>query len=210
MKKCMGIALAVLLVVGFSGVVTAEQLTDSHTFNFDVEVERYIDVGTQLDFTLPPISPPGGGDFPPPISYSLTQYEVAYANCPFRIDYAGDNDVPDGLPILARLELGAASSGYDRLQTRLEFHTIVNGAWNGAVFGAGWAGDGTGTPNIWAWGRDYVVMNETPHDGEVGLALKCGVGLPHVTPEFGVDNIWSESADAGQYRCWVVATYSAL
>lgn len=207
MKKYIGIALAVLMVVGFSGVVAAEQLTANHTFNFDVTVERYIEVGTQTDFTLSPISPPGGGTLPG-ISDVFNQVEVAYANGPFRVDLAGNNGDNDGLPILAREEVGPNANGWDRLLTRLEFHYIVNGVWNGATFG-----DHVNWLNVWASGqsgRDYVVMGETPHDGEVNLTLKLGANLPHQSPEWGSDNTWDESADAGPYTCWVQATYTAL
>jgi len=208
MRKILVLVLAVMLVCFMSGAVMA--VGPSQTFTFNATVDPYIAVnpGAILAINIPAISPPQNGSMPG-ILTQVTQNEVAYANCPFRVDYAGNNAAGDNLPILARLETGPHSGGYDRLQTRLEFHSVINGDWNGAVFGAGPTGDGTGVPNTWAWGRNYAV-NAVPHDGEVGLVLKCGASLPHASPEFGVNNTWDQSADAGPYTCYVVATYTAL
>jgi len=205
MKKLLVFVLAALLLIAFSGIAMAV-VSDTHDFTFQCEVQKYIEVnsGAVKSCSIPAISPYQDGSGPI-ISYSLTQREVAYANCPFRVDYNGRNDAGDNLPILARLEVGSHSGGFDRLWTRLEFHTIVNGVWNGAVFG-----NHSIVPQQWAWNRNYVIMNEAPHDGEVGLCLKLGASLPHETPQFNTDNTWQESADAGTYQCYVQATYTAL
>lgn len=201
--------LSVFLLFGASMAMAAPP--PSQQFDFSTTVDPYIAVNPNaiLTVAIPAITPPQDGSMPG-VTKEVSQNEVAYANCPFRVDYDGNNAAGDNLPILARAEVGSHAGGhYDRLLTRLEFHSVVNGAWNSACFGIGNSGH-PDIPNGWFDGRDYAVMNEAPHDGEIGLVLKCGASLPHASPEFGVDNTWDQSADAGPYTCNVVATYSVL
>lgn len=215
MRKALTIGLVVALVAVFAGMAMAQPF--SQTFTFTTEVEKYIEVGGDQTLAIPnPVIPGGGVAVPiaPPAAHILYGggNEIAYANCPFKVLLEGGNDVDDHLPILARLEVGGVyihtpppTPRYDRLITSIGWQPMYDSGWDGAIsFVSDPDGAATGT-----WTHNPLSL-PVPHDGEVGVILYLGAALPHNTPEFGVDNTWNESADAGEYKCYVKATYTAL
>ncbi len=217
MKKFLIGLLVAGLALGLSGMAMAEQLSDTQTFNFSCTVEKYIEVNPAhktRNITTPSISPED--IYNPKSNYSFfkNSYNELYANCPFTISLAGDNGASDGLPILARNEVGPNRYGWDRLDTKLAFSYIINyppsGGWKRITFGDnGYYGGGVKN----GWSNNPYTFTEAPHDGEVGLELVSQATFLDAVPDWTKNNIWSESADAScstAYTAWVVATYMAL
>ncbi len=213
MKKGLVIVLAGLMVLGLSGLAMAQGLSDSQTFNFSCTVEKYIEVNPDYKVVdKPMITIPGFGDGVLSTGWSnkTSYYDTIYANCPFTFTLEGDNDAGDGLPILAREELRAGSglNRWDRLQTLLVFkYTINMGEYHHVMFTSDAEGAGTGN---WSPAGGSMGFKSAPHDGEVALDVFLGAALPHKSPDFGTDNTWNQSADAGVYTCHVTVTYTAL
>lgn len=161
---------------------------------------------------------------PAQIAASSGFKEVAYSNVKFRVDLVGNNGALDGYPIFARQEVaenGTPIGRWDRLSTHLSFRYCTNGiAWGPPdhddqtiVFDAPGGNNSIGT---WGWGRDYANL-KLPHDGDIWMIISTSTNmpsgvqttrLPHTTPDWSRGNEWWESADAGTYSCWVLATYT--
>lgn len=202
-KKLLVLFVALVLAAGMG---FGQGASDSQTFTLTTTVQKYIEcrAGLALTVTDPPI--PGGGTaihngtYPAITFYTNDGNELAYANCPFTVQLSGDNGAGDNLPILARQEVG--ETRFDRLITSIGLQvpgTTVNISFysdpDGAVSGT-WNGNPSNCP--------------VPHDGEVGAFIYLGAALPHLSPEFGVDNTWNESADAGTYTCTLTFTYAVI
>lgn len=215
MKKLFIFLAAILLVAGMS-------FGQTQTFNFNCTVQKYIEVNPAfltMGFSIN--LPPGGylnlspwGSVPalpsPYHTYMWSNDDAAYANCPFTITYAGNNGALDGLPILARQEV-PTGNGWDRLQTQIEIWQRTNvvgpdGENHNTIFISNPEGLATGT---WTNGPT-VTFNNAPHDGEIKQSVYFDAALPHKSPDFGPNNTWNQSADAGTYTCQIVATFSAL
>lgn len=206
MKKYIGIALAVLMVLGLATMA----MSDSQVFKFKCTVQKYIEVNPAFATVSRSMTLPGHGPGNVPVrSVFGGTYDGAYANCPFSVSLAGHNAVDDNLPILARLEVNG--NGYDRLQTIIQIRYYIN-----LPSGPGWEGydmDFLSDPegaNTGTWNNQSVSFTNTPHDGEIYIECQFGSSLPHLTPEFGVNNTWNQSADHGMYKCKVIATLTAL
>jgi len=209
MKKYIGIALAVLMILGLSGMVLAGT---TQTFNFSCTVQKHIEVNPACAVINASLTIPGFGSGSVPV---VTEHggcrDAAYANCPFTVSFVGNNPASDNLPILARLET-STTNRYDRLQTIIQIRYYINLPWGTS----GWEGhhmdflsgpDGT-TVNTWT-GQTLTFVNY-PHDGEIYMDWHFGASLPHLSPDFGPDNTWQQSADAGLYTCNVTATFAVV
>ena len=211
MKKGLVIVLAVLMVIGLTTAAMA--MSDSQVFKFKCKVQKYIEVNPAYKVVHKPmITIPGFGDGVLSTGWSnkTSYYDTIYANCRFTFTLEGDNDAGDGLPILAREELRAGSGlgRWDRLQTLLVFkYTINPGEWHYVKFTSDAEGIAGGD---WSPAGGSMGFKSAPHDGEVALEVFLGAALPHKSPDFEVDNTWNQSADAGLYKCKVIATYTAL
>ena len=177
---------------------------NQQTFNFECTVEPYIEVNPTFAVINASRTIHGYGTGAPPHSRNYgTYWDAVYSNSRFTVSFEGENDAGDNLPILAMKEPGA-STRYDRLQTIISIRPIIN-----------WGGPDTEYREVefhytgW-WPGTTLTFNNTPHDGEIAIGLYFNAGLPHKSPDFGVDNTWDQSADAGLYTCTVVATYAVI
>ncbi|GAH67675.1 unnamed protein product [marine sediment metagenome] len=214
MKKYIGIALAVLMIVVFSGMAMAGV---TQTFNLSATVPDYIEVNpayaTVNKHVL--VDVPDDGSAPPWAKWAGNMKDAVYVNCPFTITYVGHNGVDDGLPILARHEI-PTGNGWDRLQTSIVIKNKINEV--GADYerhdmsflsDPDGAAAGTYSTTGFCSGAT-VTFDNAPHDGEVRVEWFFNASLPHKSPDFGPDNTWNESADAGLYECQLVATYAVI
>jgi len=223
MKKSI-LVLTGLFVAMLFAVNSVQAQSNTQTFNLSADVEKYIEVNpdfTDLDksdfnFRTPVLNPGDeeSAELQKPIPrWVATLEDAVYANCPFQISYNGYNQVGDGEAILARQEVNG--NGPDRLQTDIFISTHINGGHGGGPgaevgqtqFTSDPEGAATGT---WTREGETVSMDNTPHDGEVKIGVWFGAALPHESPDFGADNTWDQSADAGEYTATLVATYSTL
>lgn len=206
MKKYIGIALAVMLVVAFSGMAFGQ---NKQEFRFRVNVQKYIEVNPNSPVIMFMAIPGHGSANVPGLSVHKGDYDALYANHPFTVSFVGDNPANDDLPILAMKEPGA-STRYDRLQTIIRIRYFINlpqttePDWEG--YSMKFLSDPEGaTSNTWT--GQNLTFNNYAHDGEVYMDVGLGAALPHKSPDFGNPNTWKQSADAGQYRCMVTATF---
>jgi hypothetical protein len=177
--------------------------TQSTTFNLSLYLNEYIE-------TMPgPVAVDLGHTWQRNTAevYGMSQlnpWDFAYANCPFRATFTGDNPAGEGKPRFARQETGAHANGYDTLSTRFFFGFLIDGIRNSGAM------DAKGFPFSW----DYA---ESPHNGQVRMDwlvyvnwedLQDSVPVRHtrIDPSF----TWQQSADAGLYTCSVIVTLGAL
>lgn len=219
MRKGLVIALAVLMVVGLTTAVMG--MSDFQQLQFKVTVQKYIEVNPGVTPMVFSRTIPGQGTGVPTgyPQWAAHWIDPIYVNCPFTISYNGYNPAVDNLPILARLEI-PIGNGYDRLQTRIHIKNNINGTKQNPGNDyerhdmdfrshADGAPTGTWSTSGFCTGQT-LTFAYTPHDGEVDVELFFDGTLPHQTPEFGVDNPWNQSADAGMYKCRLRVTYMAL
>ena len=211
-KKFFVLVVAIALVTVGMGFGQQTQ-----TFNLSAEVHKYIEVNPAYGVVnkLRDVYLPYDGTPPGLPNYAWSRSDVVYANCPFTISYVGHNAVDDGLPILARQEVNG--NGYDRLQTGIVVRHFINEVGNGferhdTSFLSDPDGAATGKwlTGPFSNGTPDVSFTNTPHDGEVRVELRFSATPPHKSPDFGVDNTWNQSADAGLYTCTLVATYAVI
>ena len=214
MKKSILVLTGLFVAMLFA--VNSVQAQNTQTFNLSATVEEYVEVNPSFEVmsasrTINP-GDAGSADLES-FNYVGKYQDVVYANCPMEISVEGDNPANDGEPILARDEVNG--NGFDRLQTNVDIRPEINGTYNNQ--GPGWQRakfiftsdpEGAATGN-WLYGKTATFSN-APHDGEVSLGLYFDAALPHESPDFGTDNTWNQSADAGDYSANVVVTYSAL
>ena len=212
--------LTILFVALFAVVMVSKAQTTVQSYHLSATVQPYIEVNpsfvsVQVDpvgnwnheIVDPAIA--GSENLPSWPDWKLRLVDNVYANCPFTITYAGGsgND-----PVLSRDEING--NGKDRLQTYLIVRNEINGVYGAyqpghqridAKFVSGAEGVATG-----AWTNQTVNFTETPHDGEVQTEVFLSAALPHLSPDWGADNSWNQSADAGVYTAVVTATYAVL
>lgn len=212
MKKYIGIALAVLMVVVFSGMAMAGV---TQTFNLSATVEEYIEVNPAYKTMNPSMTMPGHADDVTVDGGYWDQryvYLHAYANCPFSIKFEGSNDAGDNLPILARQER-PRGNGWDRLQTRIHLRYSINigGYADNEAHEINFKSDANGAnTGTWDWDNQTVTFNNAPHNGEVLMRWDFGAALPRKTPYWKSGESWKLSADAGEYTCTLVVTYAVV
>ncbi len=192
-------------------VTTNVQAQETQTITFNATVEPYIEINPDylnMEFSTS-INPGDAGSavMDHGFDQASTYNDAVYANCPMQISVEGDNPAGDGEPILARQEVDG--NGYDRLQTKIQLRHLLNGGnpVTGGKYFFTSDPDGAATGN-WKWGKTHDFL--TPHDGEVDLMVYFRARLPHASPDFGTDNTWNQSADAGDYTADLVVTYSVL
>lgn len=212
-----------VLVVMVAVLVSASAQNLSQKFNLQAKVSQYITVnpGNLVNEVNPvgawnqTIVDPGDVDahvLPGWPSWKVEYKDNVYANCPFTITYTGTSVGSSTFPILSRQEVNG--NGFDRLQTYIVVRNEINGEWNNYLPGheshdMKFISDAEGADNGTMTGSTLNFV-ETPHDGEVATTIWMSAALPHVTPEFGVDNTWNQSADAGLYTCEVNAVYAVM
>jgi len=208
-KKLLGLCLALFLFIGMS---FAQQ---TQTFNLKTTVQQYVEVNPAYVIVTPGTKTISGNDlvavpgFP---DYGWGRTDVAYANCPFSVSYAGSGGGV-AFPILSKSEV-PIGNGYDRLQTRILIKNRINGVWGAHEtdferHDMNFLSDPDGA-DIGTWTNQTVTFANAPHDGEIHVDLFFKGTLPHVSPDFGTNNTWNQSADAGLYECQLIATYTAL
>jgi|SRR6056297_1583034 len=192
----------------------------TQTFNLSATVEPYVEVNPsfeEVSITRDNLDPgeEGGTGLPwlGGVGYGA-QYpqgfqrmnDAVYANCPFQVTYSPDE------PILEREEVNG--NGPDRLNTNIMMTTRINGTY--ANNQAGYQSKSSGFKYVhegggssWYYGGQTLDF-DTPHDGEVQVVIALDAAMPHEVPDFGNDNTWDQSPDAGTYTTELVATYSAL
>ena len=210
-KKFFVLVVAIALVT--VGMGFGQGVSDSQTFNLKVMVQKYIEVNPLYKTMSPHITIPGHADDVTVDGGTWDQryaYLHAYANCPFSISFEGHNEAGDLLPILARHET-PVGNGWDRLQTRIHFRYSINidGFADNEVHEINFKSDPNGA-NTGKWDNKTVTFNNAPHNGEVLMRWNFGAALPHKTPYWVSRKSWKLSADAGEYTCTVVVTYTAL
>ena len=132
------------------------------------------------------------------------QGALAYSNCPTVVTVTGDNGAGDGIPRLARLEVGPNADGWDRLPTIYAINAVANGV-NYPL--TDWFDGSSQVPFV-------GTIAETPHNGYVGFILNVGANTT-TTPDPGIaikdtyidpNNTNGDSADAGDYSATLVFT----
>jgi len=135
-------------------------------------------------------------------------WNLAYANCPFRVTIAGDNPAGEGKPRFARLETGAHASGYDTIPTLYAINFTTNGVRD--LFYGTWLQGAHQFP----FSKDYA---EAPHNGQVKMELDVWANAniaSEAIPIRGtlINPAFSDrdSADAGIYSCSMLVTLTAI
>lgn len=224
-KKCLLASFIFVCIMMFAGIVLADNEA-SWTFAIKVQVQPWIqknpcnpDLMKMADLEQNLAS----------TSTTFGWYESFYANVPFVKSFAGTNPAGDAFPIFARQERAKDGTGlvgrYDRLSTHITFETVVNGLQGtedpanredlsvvfdaptqnsaAAAAGTGWWQGGYASPPPYPLATASLTFG-TPHDGEVYEKFFCTADRK--MPEYGTDNVWYESADAGIYELTVVET----
>jgi hypothetical protein len=221
MKKLLFILAIMFATVSY---VNAQPGATSQTFQLTATVAKYLAVNpAYLSNDVNPIGAwnqtivdpavNGSNVLPGWPAWKVQYKDNVYANCPFTVTYTGTGGGAP-LPILSREEVNG--NGFDRLQTLIIVRNEINGEWPAAMGLLGheshdmkFVSDAEGAATGTFTGNSQSFL-ETPHDGEVNTTVWMSAALPHATPEFGVDNTWNQSADAGVYTCQVRAVYAVL
>jgi hypothetical protein len=209
--------MALVMIASLGSVAYANGVSATHTIYMDVDVLPSIQIFVgSWSWHVGDLDP---GNCPPglaTINKDTGWHEVAFSNVPFTVTLTGSNDAGDFGPIFARQEVNtnpARAAHWDRLYTLLCFEYVTNGLFAFAdddrddqsiVFES----PGTYPPSGGYWWDRNSLNIPVPHDGDIWLQIYATVALPHITPDWGVDNEWWQSADAGKYSCYVTATYT--
>ena len=211
MKKYIGIALAVLMVLSFTGMAAATT-TDTLELTIKIKVLPWVMARPCLSgrntLWLSPM-PQGIGVLP---AETFGPIEDFYANLPVTVTISGDNPADDGFPQFAREELNTDGTGkerFDRLSTHIVITTHVNAFQPDPNY------DSFVTefhaPNIRPSGKktwtDNVFTLPTPHDGEVWEEFS--IYADRNGPKWEIDNDYARSADAGVYELTLTKTLVA-
>jgi hypothetical protein len=220
MKRLIRISAAMIAIGCFFAQSTKAQ-SASATYNFSATVAKFIAVNqvtnnvaslaqTQVDPAVAGSELLAAG-FPAQANYKSQLTDNVYANTPFSVTFSGSS-LSSSLPILSRQE---GNGGIvDRLQTAIFVTTQINGdnanypgyERHDMTFISDAEGANTGT-----YTNQSLTFANAPHDGVVRTDFYLAAALPHKTPDFGgLHGIPSRSADAGNYTCQIVATYTAL
>jgi len=207
--------LFVALFVVAAGMSFGQAVTQ--TFTMNVTVSKYLEVNSAYVLVSKSRTIPGVGDGIPAVypTWAGNMLDAVYSNTGFTISYAGNNPATDGFPILAKLEMPRGDR-YDRLQTRIQIKNKINEGGadyerHDMRFDSGPDGASAGTYSVAGFNSgSFLTFNNAPHDGELRVEWFFDGTLPHKSPDFGPDNPWNESADAGLYTCTLVATYAVI
>jgi hypothetical protein len=212
MKKVFSILFALALIAGMS---FAQVITDSTIFNLSMTIDKYIEVmpgPTSWNFGTSSYAfgyPNVGRE---QLYGNTGSWDLAYANCPFKVTISGENLANEHKPRFARLEEGSHSGGYDTLPTFYEIWFMTNGEGHNldTLFYGVWLQNADQFPHT----RSYA---ETPHNGQVKMEMRAYVNSSIASESTPLRTIainpaftWQQSADAGTYACSMVVTLTAL
>jgi hypothetical protein len=188
----------------------AQGTTDSTVLNLSMTLDKYIE-------TMPgPVSWNIGttgytnawGPAREFVYSPLGQWNLAYANCPFRVSITGDNPAGEGKPRFARQEVGPHANGFDTLPTLYAINFTTNGVRD--LFYGTWLQGAHQFP----YSKDYT---EAPHNGQVFLDISVFVNDTVASEAIPVRAIainpaftWQQSADAGVYTAQLTITLTAI
>ena len=137
---------------------------------------------------------------------------IAYANCPFGITFTGYNDAGESVPRFARQEVDGEGNPLGRWDI-LRAHYVLNVTVNGEttrVRKQSMPDPAASFP----LSRDFT---EAPHNGQIALNLQVQVnspitwgGVPMRYTYIDPDLTYQDSADAGEYKAYMVVTITAL
>ncbi len=208
MKKVLSCLFALVLIAGMS---FAQGVTDNVQLNLSLNLMPYIEtMPGPVDVNLGNTRHNAG--YAPSkewyYNFSPQTWNLAYANCPFSVNIAGDNPAGEGKPRFARLETGAHANGYDTIPTLYAIHFTTNGVSD--LFFGEWLQGAHQFPHT----KNYT---EAPHNGQVKMNLDiwananiASEAIPIrgtlINPAFTI----RDSADAGIYTCSMVVTLTAL
>lgn len=206
MRKIFVLFAAILLVAGMS----FGQTPKSTTFNLSLYLNEYIE-------TMPgPVDVNLGstthqtyyGNEEWYYNFSPKTWDLAYANCPFKITITGDNPAGQGKPRFARLEVGPHSNGYDTIPTLYAIYFTTNGVAD--LFYGTWLQGAHQFP----YSKQYA---EAAHNGQVKMNLNIWANATIASEAIPVRQtlinpafIWDQSADAGVYTCSMTVTLGAF
>lgn len=178
----------------------------SATFNLSMTVDKYIEVmASPVSFDFGTTVHSDGAE--QLCSSNTGVWNLAYANCPFKVTISGSNSAGDAFPRFARAEEGAHASGYDVLPTFYDIKFTTN---NQEVnFGA--------TQWMPAASFPYTKeFSETPHNGQIKMSLAAKVntddegGVAQKKSKIDPTYTARHSADYGVYNAKMVVTVIAM
>jgi len=207
MKKVLSVLFALTLIAGLS---LAQGASDNVQLNLSLNLKPYIEtmpgpVDVNLGST---VHQTYYGNEEWYYNFSPQVWNLAYANCPFSVNIAGDNPAGEGKPRFARLETGPHATGYDTIPTLYAIHFTTNGV-SDLFFGTWLQG-----AHQFPYTKNYT---EAPHNGQVKMNLDIWANATIASEAVPVRQTlinpgftWQQSADAGIYTCFMVVTLTAL
>jgi hypothetical protein len=178
----------------------------SATFNLSMTVDKYIEVmASPVSFDFGTTVHSDGAE--QLCSSNTGVWNLAYANCPFKVTISGTNAAGDAFPRFARAEVGAHASGFDVLPTFYDIKFATNGQevnfWN----------------QQWMPAASFpytATFSETPHNGQVKMSLAAKVntddegGIAQKKSKIDPTYTARSSADAGVYTAKMIVTLAAI
>lgn len=205
MKKVLSFLFALTLIAGMS---FAQGASDNVQLNLSLNLMPYIE-------TMPGPVSWDLGNTTHYVAYDVeniygktNSWDLAYANCPFKITITGDNPAGEGKPRFARLETGPHANGYDTIPTLYAIHFTTNGVSD--LFFGKWLQGAHQFPHS----KDYT---ESPHNGQVKMDMRVYANAPIASESVPMRKTlinpaftWQQSADAGIYTCQMTVTLTAI
>lgn len=202
----------VLAMMFATAIFVQAQETAEATFNLSMTVDKYIEATPGPLYWNVGTTDHNNGRNVEEIYGNFDEWNLAYSNCPFRVDIEGNNPAGQGKPRFARLETGAKANGYDILPTLYKIYVHTNDEAK-YLSGAGTMVQQAGEFPI------YGVFDEAPHNGQVKMDMRVFINTALATdPGAGgtkktvidPNYTWDQSADAGEYTCQMTVTLTAL
>lgn len=206
MKKVMSfmaIAIAMVCLVQTAQAQTAN-------FNLQMTVTPYIEtMQSPVTFNFGSTNHDGMYAKSQSLYGNTGEWNLAYANCPFSVTIAGNNDANQGVPRFAKLQTGThANAVYDVLPTLYAINFTTNGVRD--LFYGSWLQGANNFP----YTKSYA---EAPHNGQIKMDMVAYVNSAIASEDVPVlqtliNSAFSDgqSADAGLYECTMVVTLAAI
>jgi hypothetical protein len=208
MKKLLMLSAILIAMFCFTAAVSAQN--NPVQFNLQMTVNKYIETTPNpITFNYGTTSHSNNAESLDGGGVAGIQWNIAYANCPFNITFAGSGPGSAAQPRFGRAEVGTQGVGIDVLNTFYQIHVITNTVVTGI--------NGDGNWGIAAKEFPYTQsISEAPHNGQVALnmypyvntASRDNVPVRQTLINSGFTN--DMSADAGDYTCSMVITLAAL
>ncbi len=199
----------------FAAGGSPENQSDSMTYKMSMYMDEYIECAADIAWNL--------GDTGHRTAWGNQPYDwetvegtrtdnLAYANCPFTITFTGYNDAGETVPRFARQEVdgeGNPLGSWDILRAHYVLGVTVNGATTRVS--KQYMPDPAASFPL---SHDFT---EAPHNGQIGLNLNvkvnssitwAGVPIRYTYIDPTLTN--ADSADAGEYKAYMVVTITAL